>query len=41
MDSRSNRPIEARGGEGGVLRWDAEGEAVTYDPCPPGLEGGN
>ena len=27
LDSRSNRPIEAGSGEGGVLRWDAEGEA--------------
>ena len=21
--------------------WLEEGETVTYDPCPPGLEGGN
>ena len=27
VDSRSNRPTEAGSAEGGVLRWDAEGEA--------------
>ena len=21
--------------------WFEDGETVTYDPCPPGLEGGN
>ena len=43
-DGKLHGPVEIRGTYNDDERcgeWFEDGETVTYDPCPPGLEGGN